>query len=103
MSKIEVLDFFDFCASKLEIISRLNDRNLPELIFHAKVMGFNFSTEELTSVVGIMEWHIITKLMGEELNAYSSLWPRMWGKPRLQYVIDELYSRLSKDKWIDML
>lgn len=103
MSKIKVLDFLDFCASKSEINSRINDRNLPELIFHAKVMGYNFSAEELTSVVGTMEWHIITKLMSEELNAYSSLWPRMWGKPRLQYVIDELYARLSKDKWIDML
>jgi len=103
MSKSVVLDFLEDCSSKPDLLSRLNDRNLSELLFHAKALGFGFSAEDLTAVAGMMEWHIITEIQKEELNAYSSLWPRMWGKPRLQYVIDELFLKLKKEEWAAML
>jgi len=103
MTKLTVLNFLDYCASHEKTMERLFDRNLPELIFHAKSLNFPFTVEDLTAVVGSMEWHVITVLHQEELNAYSSLWPKMWGKPRLQYVIDELFLPLGKEKWMRIL
>lgn len=103
MAKLAVLDFLAFCSSNTEISERLIDRNLSELIFHAKALNFHFTVEELTAVLGSMEWHVITVINQEELNAYSSLWPKMWGKSRLQYVIDELFLSLGKEKWVQLL
>ena len=60
--------------------------------------GFRFTAGELTGVIGAMEVFTIMQKMGEEINAYSSLWPKMWGKPRLQYVVDELYTALSRQE-----
>ena len=103
MAKLAVLDFLDFCNSNAETMERLFDRNLSELSFHAKALNFHFTVEELTAVLGSMEWHVITVVNQEELNAYSTLWSKMWGKSRLQYVIDELFLLLGKEKWAELL
>lgn len=103
MAQIDVLNFFDFCNSSEGASSNLNEKNLPELMLFSKVAGYRFSVEELTAVVGGMEWHMITEVMKEEMTAYSSLWPIMWGKSRLQYVINDLYLKLGRDKWTEIL
>ena len=93
-----VIDFLGRCAKDRALAAEFNERSLPEVVFHARVMGYRFSAEELTKLVGGMEWNIITKRMGEEMNAYSSLWPKMWGKPRFQYVVEELVSAFTSDE-----
>jgi len=103
MSKLAVLDFLDFCSSHAETMERLSNRNLSELIFHAKALNFHFTIEELTAVLGSMEWHIITVIDQEELNAYSSLWFKMWAKSRLKYVVDELFLSLGKEEWSKLI
>jgi hypothetical protein len=103
MAKLAVLDFLDFCSSNAETMERLSDRNLSELIFHAKALNFHFTVEELTAVLGSMEWHIITVIDQEELNAYSSLWSKMWAKSRLKYVVDELFLSLGKEEWSKLI
>jgi hypothetical protein len=103
MSKIGVLNFLEFCSLNEKSLYRLSDRNLSELIFHAKALNFHFTVEEITAVLGSMEWHVITVIDKEELNAYSSLWPRMWGKSRLHYVIEELFVPMGIAKWTKIL
>lgn len=98
MSKQGVLNFFQACAEDERLLRQFNRKSLPELLLHARSRGFEFTREELASVIGAMEVHAITKRLREEINASSSLWPRMWGKPRLQYVIDALYQPLSEEE-----
>lgn len=98
MSKKNVIQFFNICANNERVLQKFNRKSLPELLFHARSMGFNFSQEELQGVIGPMEVQVIMGHDGEEINANSSLWPRMWGKPRFQYVIDDLYRTLSEDE-----
>ena len=102
MSKSNVLVFFKACSDDPELMGRYNSLSLLELVLHAKSAGYKFSSEELTSLVGSMEVHMIMQKMGEEINAYSSLWPMMWGKPRLQYVVDDLYSALSAEELTEL-
>lgn len=98
MAKQDVLRFFEMLSKNQEEQQRLYSRNLPELLFQAKVMGYEFDAQELTAVVGSMEWVIITEHDKEQLDAYSSLWKRMWGKMRLEYILNELYSKLTNEE-----
>jgi hypothetical protein len=91
MSKQNVLNFFQACADDEDLLQRFNRMSLPELLLHARSMGHDFMSQDLASVIGAMEVYAIMERAGEEINASSSLWPKMWGRPRLQYVIDELY------------
>ncbi|RKH41375.1 Nif11-like leader peptide family natural product precursor [Corallococcus sicarius] len=96
MSRQGVLKFFQACVEDEGLLRRFNPKSLPELLLHARSSGFEFTRDELANVIGVMEAHTITERLHEEVNASSSLWPRMWGKPRLQYVIDELYLPFSE-------
>lgn len=98
MSKKNVIDFFRDCNNNPSLLEKFNQKNLPELLLHAKSIGYFFSSEELATVVGNMETQIITRRMGEEINAYSSLWPEMYGKYRLQYAVKELFNTFSESE-----
>ena len=96
MSKASVVDFFRACHSDTYLLEKFEQKNLPEVIFHAKSLGYSFSGEELAEVIGSMEAQLIIERMGEAIDANSSLWRRMWGKSRLQYVIEELFQTFSE-------
>ncbi|MGL5925979.1 hypothetical protein [Chroococcidiopsis sp.] len=96
MSKESVIDFFRVCYRDTTLFAKFEQKNLPEVILHAKSLGYSFNGEELAEVIGGMEAQIITERMGEAIDANSSLWRRMWGKSRLQYVVEELFQTFSE-------
>jgi hypothetical protein len=98
MSQENVIKFLRACSKDSALLEQFNHRNLPELLLHAKSMGYDFTIDELPAVVGAMEIHIIQNVMGEEVNANSSLWPRMWGKYRFQYVVEDIFNTLSEQE-----
>lgn len=89
------VDFLLACAADPRLAEGFNARSLPELLFHARTLGYSFSGRELAAVVGALERHLITERMGQKLDARSGLWVRMWGKPRFQYVVEELVKSFS--------
>ncbi len=95
MSKENVVNFFRACTNDTTLLEKFEQKNLPEILLHAKSLGYSFTGEELAAVIGGMETQIIVEKMGEEIDANSSLWRRMWGKSRLQYVVEELLSAFS--------
>jgi hypothetical protein len=95
MSKKNVIEFLTDCAENTTLLEKFEHKNLPEVILHAKSLNYKFSSEELAEVIGAMENQIITQEMGEKIDANSSLWRKMWGKSRLQYVVKELVSTFS--------
>lgn len=98
MPKENVINFLRACTNDTALLEKFERKNLPEVLLHAKSMGYCFTSEELSAVIGGMETKIIAENMGEEINAYSSLWPKMWGKYRLQYVVEELFNTFSKSE-----
>ena len=96
MSKENVINFLRACTNDTALLEKFERKNLPEVLLHANSMGYRFTSEELSAVIGGMETQIITEKMGEEINAYSSLWPKMWGRSRLQYVVEELFKTFSE-------
>ena len=98
MPKENVINFLRACTNDTALLEKFERKNLPEVLLHAKSMGYRFTSEELSAVIGDMETKIITENMGEEINAYSSLWPKMWGKYRLQYVVEELFNTFSESE-----
>ncbi len=95
MSITNVIDFLTICQTDASILEKFKKKNLPEILLHSKSIGYSFTSDELSNVVGTMENYIITKRMGEEINAVSSLWPKMWGKYHLQYVIEDLLNNID--------
>jgi molybdopterin-guanine dinucleotide biosynthesis protein len=98
MSKQNAIAFLRDCSRDGALLEKFQHKNLPEVIFHAKSIGYGFESEHLTAVIDDMETQIITQRMGEEINAYSSLWPKMWGKYRLQYVVEELFNTFAESE-----
>ena len=98
MSKENVINFLHLCSENAEIVEKFYQKNLPEIILHAKSIGYSFSSEELAEIIGAMEAYIIMNRMGEEINANSSLWPKMWGKYRFQYILEELFNSFTEQE-----
>jgi hypothetical protein len=103
MAKQSTLDFFEACATDPAVMAHYQPLSASELILHARSAGYEFTLEDLAGVIGAMEVHVIMERAGEEINASSSLWVKMWGKPRLQYVVDELYRTFSPEELRQLL
>ena len=103
MSIQSVIDFFKACANDPDVMAHYLPLSASELILHARSAGYDFTLEDIAGVIGPMEVHVIMERAGEEINASSSLWVKMWGKPRLQYVVDELYRTFSQEELQQLL
>lgn len=98
VSKESFMNFLKACAEDEATMQKYTPLALNELLLHARSAGYDFTVEDMSGVIGPMEVNMIMEKMGEEINAFSSLWPKMWGKPRLVYVVDELYKAFSEDE-----
>jgi hypothetical protein len=98
MSKQQVLDFFAACAADEAMLERYSTKQLPSLLLHVRLAGYDISQKDLTDVIGAMEVDVIMQRMGEQIDGNSSLWRQMWGRPRLRYVIDGLYRTYGEDE-----
>ena len=95
MSLTEAARFFDDCRASPEMMARFDTMPLPDILFAAKCAGYDFQVEDLSTLIGGMEvWRIMTE-DGQEIGAESSLWLRMWGRSRLDYVVKELWSKMD--------
>ncbi|CCI30819.1 hypothetical protein MTo_00642 [Microcystis aeruginosa NIES-1211] len=98
MSQENVAAFLNLLLNDSELREKFKTRNLAELLFHAENIGQRFTFEQLSQVIAAMEIKIIREKLGEDFGPYSSLWVKMWGKYRLEYIIDNLLSGLSEEE-----
>jgi hypothetical protein len=96
MAKSDALAFLKQMASDGDMLALYAVRPLPSLVFHARCGGFAFSAAELAALIGAMEVRLITAVLGEAIDQSSSLWPAMWGRSRLDYVVKEVLARLPE-------
>src|SRR2546423_11533483 len=80
MSVEDVLDFLKRAREDTAMLARYNQRNLSELLFHAKNEGFDFTAENLADVAGKLEASVILEKDHDPFDETSRLWREMWGR-----------------------
>jgi hypothetical protein len=78
-----------------ELLARYDQRNLAQLLFHAKNDGFDFAAADAEEVIGRLEYDVITQQDGEPVDGSSRLWQDMWGRRYLRYLVDHVVRRYT--------
>lgn len=76
-------------------LAEYDRRDLPQLVFHARTEGYDFSADDIAGVIGALEVSTILNKDGESIDGNSGLWRRMWGRRHLGYLVHHVVSRHS--------
>jgi len=98
MSLATALDFLIAVRDRPAMLARYNQRNLAQLLFHAKGDGFDFTGGDLAEVAGRLEANVILVKDADSFSGSSRLWPRMWGLYHLDYLIRHALLRHTDDE-----
>jgi hypothetical protein len=98
MSVKRVAEFLREVRDNAAMLARYNDRNLSELLFHARNEGFDFTAADLAEVVGTLEASVIVTKDHDPFDATSRLWRQMWGRCHLEYLVDHVVRRHSDEE-----
>jgi hypothetical protein len=98
VSRESFLEFLSAAHASDAVLARYNQRNLSELLFHAKNEGFDFTTDEVAEVVGKLEANVILVKDGDAYDGTSRLWRQMWGRRHLEYLINHVVDRHTDDE-----
>jgi hypothetical protein len=90
MSLDSALKFFVAARDDAGLLARYDQRNLSQLVFHAKNDGFDFSAWELAEVAGRIEASIILTKDRDPFDGTARLWRQMWGRHHLGYLVDQV-------------
>lgn len=98
MSVASAMQFLIAVRDHPAMLARYSERNLAQLLFHAKNDGFDFSREDLAEVAGRLEASVILEKDSDTFSGSSQLWPRMWGLSHLDYLIQHAVRRHSDEE-----
>lgn len=98
MSKDNVLRFLSALKASPAMLAGYNERNLSQLVFHAKNAGFDFTKEELAEAVGKLEASVVLTKDRDRFDGTSRLWRQMWGRRHLEYVVEQVVARHSDEE-----
>ncbi len=85
--------FFQKCADQPDLLVRYEKLPVPDMIFAARCDGYSFDVGDLGKLIGGMEVARIMQVDKQEINGESTLWRFMWGRSRLDYVVNELWRK----------
>jgi hypothetical protein len=103
MSQESVVRFLSSARDDAAMLARFNQRNLSELLFHAKNAGFEFTAEELAEVAGKLEASVILTKDKDPFDGTSRLWRHMWGQYHLEYLVTCVVSRHTDEELRSLL
>jgi hypothetical protein len=98
MSQENFLKFLTAARGNAAMQARYNQRNLSQLLFHAKNDGFEFTAEEMADMVGKLEANVIMAKDHDPIDATSRLWREMWGRCHFDYLINRVLKRHTDDE-----
>jgi hypothetical protein len=98
MSRQSALQFLLAARHDRATLARYDQRNLSQLLFHAKNDGFDFSAEELSAVVGALEASVILAKDQDPFDGTSRLWRQMWGQRHLDYLVTHVVGRHTDEE-----
>ena len=93
--KEAVIAFLEKCSKDPIFLSEFEFKNCLELILHLKTVGYYTTENDWRLVIGPMEYFIVTEKDKEEFGPNSKLWPRMYGKTFLRYIV-EIFTSLNQ-------
>jgi predicted ribosomally synthesized peptide with nif11-like leader len=96
MSQESFVAFLERVAADDAMRHRYRERNLEQLLFHAKNEGFALTAEDVASVVGALEADVILVKDGDAFDGDSRLWRSMWGLRHLDYLLDAVTARYTE-------
>ena len=85
------------------MLTRYNQRNLSQLLYHAKNEGFDFTAEDVAEVVGKLEANVILTKDRDPFDGTSRLWREMWGRYHLEYLINHVVGRHTDEELWSLL
>ena len=98
MSRESFLEFLLAAHRDIEMLNTYKQRNLHQLLFHARNEGFEFTADDVAQVAGAMEADVILTKDREPFNGTSQLWRHMWGRYHLEYLVNHVMSRYTGDE-----
>ena len=93
MSRESFLTFLKAARDDRALLARYDLRNLTQLVFHARNEGYDFTPEEIASVVGALEASVILAKDQSPYDGTAPLWRRMLGQRHLGYVVEHVVKR----------
>jgi hypothetical protein len=76
-------------------LSRYDQRNIAQLLLHAKNEGFDFTAQDAEEVIGRLEYDLVCERDGDPFDGSSRLWVCMWGRRYLGYLTDHVVRRYT--------
>jgi hypothetical protein len=98
MAQENVLKFLVAARDNTAMLTCYNQRNLSQLLFHAKNEGFDFTAQEMAEVVGKLEANVIITKDHDLFNEASRLWREMWGRYHFEYLVNHVVRRHTDDE-----
>ncbi|MEV0229135.1 Nif11-like leader peptide family natural product precursor [Nonomuraea sp. NPDC050786] len=98
MSESEFVRFLEAARSDPDLLARYSPMDLPRVLFHARNDGFAFTEDDAGQVIGRLEAGVILDKDKEPFNGSSTLWRHMWGTRYLDYLVDHVVSRYSREE-----
>lgn len=87
------MQFLTAAHENAALLASYNQRNLSQLLFHAKNEGFDFTAEDMAEVAGKLEANVILHKDRDPFDGTSRLWRHMWGKCHLEYLVNHVVER----------
>ncbi len=98
MSQGSFLEFLIAVRDSPAMLARYDQRNLSQLVFHARNQGYDFSPEDVAAVAGALEASVILSKDRSPFDGTSPLWRRMWGRRHLGYLVDHVVRRHTDEE-----
>ncbi len=98
MPQEDFVRFLTNARGNTAMVARYSARNLPQLVFHAKNDGYDFTAEDVAAVVGKLEANVIVNKDGDAFDGSSRLWREMWGRYHFQYLVECCVSRHTDEE-----
>lgn len=98
MSQESFMKFLLAVRGSAALLARYNQRNLSQLLFHAKNEGFEFTAEDMAEVIGKLEANVILNKDQDPFDGTSRLWREMWGRYHLEYLVNQVVRRHTDEE-----
>jgi hypothetical protein len=95
MSQNEAIRFLTALRNDPNLRAAYRDRNLIQVVFHARDLGHEVTGEDLVKIVARLEYGVIVAKDQQPFDGRSRLWRSMWGRTYLDYVLDHVLSRFT--------
>jgi hypothetical protein len=95
MSQNTAIQFLTAVRDGAALRAAYRDRNLLQVVFHARDLGYDLTAEDLVKAVARLEFQVIVEKDRQPFDGGSRLWRGMWGKTYLDYVVEHVLGRFS--------